>query len=104
MLTIASPAKKRNAMLLALLIGAFTMLLTETFFNNALPTIFSQYGVSQSTAQWVSTGYQLVAGLMIPLSAWIFHKFNVQHTYLVLAAIFLIGCLFGFLLRASGGY
>lgn len=96
MLNINSPAKKRNSMLFVLLIGAFTMLLTETFFNNALPTIISQYGVSQSTAQWVSTGYQLVAGLMIPLSAWIFHKFNVQHTYFVLAAIFLTGCLLGF--------
>ena len=68
----------------------------RNLLQQCLPTIISQYGVSQSTAQWVSTGYQLVAGLMIPLSAWIFHKFNVQHTYFVLAAIFLTGCLLGF--------
>jgi len=39
MITIESNKAKRNRMLAVLLIGAFTMLLTETFFNNALPTI-----------------------------------------------------------------
>ncbi|WP_243676917.1 MFS transporter [Secundilactobacillus collinoides] len=79
-----------------MLIGAFTMLLTETFFNNGIPTIIRVYHVTQSTAQWVSTGYQLVAGLMIPLSAWVFHKFNTKYTVITLAAIFLLGSLIGF--------
>lgn len=96
MLTKESPARQRNAMLGVLLAGAFLMLLTETFFNNALPTIIKQYAVGQATAQWVSTGYQLVAGLMIPLSAWLFHNFNLKHSYLVLVTIFLVGCLAGF--------
>lgn len=96
MLTIKSPAKNRNLMLGVMLIGAFTMLLTETFFNNGIPTIISVYHVTQSTAQWVSTGYQLVAGLMIPLSAWVFHKFNTRYTVITLAAIFLLGSLIGF--------
>lgn len=96
MLTEQSPARQRNAMLAVLLVGAFLMLLAETFFNNALPTIIATYRVSQSTAQWVSTGYQLVAGLMIPLSAWQFHNFNLKKTYLTLASIFLTGCLVGF--------
>ena len=68
--------------------GAFIMMLTETFFNNALPTIINQYSVSQSIAQWVSTGYQLVTGLMIPLSAWFFHRFNTKHTFISLLLIF----------------
>lgn len=96
MITIESNKAKRNRMLAVLLIGAFTMLLTETFFNNALPTIIKAFAVSQSTAQWVSTGYQLVAGLMIPISAWVFHRFNTQRTFLTLAVVFLVGCLFGF--------
>ena len=96
MITIESNKAKRNRMLAVLLIGAFTMLLTETFFNNALPTIIKTFAVSQSTAQWVSTGYQLVAGLMIPISAWVFHRFNTQRTFLTLAVVFLVGCLFGF--------
>ncbi|NLR10089.1 MULTISPECIES: MDR family MFS transporter [Lactobacillaceae] len=96
MITINSTIRKRNRMLGVLLVGAFTMLLTETFFNNALPTIIRTYGVTQSTAQWVSTGYQLVAGLMIPISAWLFHRFDTQKTFLTLTGIFLIGCICGF--------
>lgn len=96
MITIKSSNKQKITMMAVLLIGAFTMLLTETFFNNALPTIIKQFQVSQATAQWVSTGYQLVAGLMIPVSAWIFHRFNMRYTFLVLTGFFLVGCLFGF--------
>lgn len=85
-----------------LLIGAFTMLLSETFFNNAIPTIIQQFGVTQSTAQWVSTGYQLVAGLMIPISAWVFHRFNTRYTFMTLAGIFLIGSVLGFSANSFG--
>lgn len=102
MITIKSPLKKRNTMLGVLLIGAFTMLLTETFFNNALPTIIQQYHVTQSTAQWVSTGYQLVAGLMIPISAWMFHRFNTQKAFITLVGIFLLGCITGFMSNNFG--
>ena len=76
MITIDTPNKQKVKMIAVLIFGAFIMMLTETFFNNALPTIINQYSVSQSIAQWVSTGYQLVTGLMIPLSAWFFHRFN----------------------------
>ncbi|KRK94565.1 drug resistance efflux protein [Levilactobacillus acidifarinae DSM 19394] len=89
-------------MLGVLLIGAFTMLLTETFFNNALPTIIKQFAVTQSTAQWVSTGYQLVAGLMIPVSAWVFHRFNTRYTFITLVGLFLSGCLLGFFANSFG--
>lgn len=96
MLTINSPQNKKVRMMAVLIFGAFTMMLTETFFNNALPTIISQYQVSQSVAQWVSTGYQLVTGLMIPLSAWVFHRFNTKHTFISLLTIFLVGSVLGF--------
>lgn len=89
-------------MMAALLIGAFTMLLTETFFNNALPTIIKQFEVTQATAQWVSTGYQLVAGLMIPISAWVFHRFNTRYTFIVLVGTFLMGCILGFYANSFG--
>lgn len=96
MLTINSPQNKKVRMMAVLIFGAFTMMLTETFFNNALPTIISQHQVSQSVAQWVSTGYQLVTGLMIPLSAWVFHRFNTKHTFISLLTIFLVGSVLGF--------
>ncbi len=97
MITIDTPNKQKVKMVAVLIFGAFIMMLTETFFNNALPTIINQYSVSQSIAQWVSTGYQLVTGLMIPLSAWFFHRFNTKHTFISLLLIFLLGSACGFL-------
>lgn len=50
-----------------LLLGAFVSLLAETFLNNALVTIMKVFQVNQTTAQWLSTGYLLIVGTMIPL-------------------------------------
>lgn len=39
MITIDTPNKQKVKMIAVLIFGAFIMMLTETFFNNALPTI-----------------------------------------------------------------
>lgn len=51
MITIDKPNKQKVKMIAVLIFGAFIMMLTETFFNNALPTIINQYSVSQSITQ-----------------------------------------------------
>ena len=83
----------RTAMMGTLLAGAFLALMAETFLNNALPTIMAEFHVSQSTAQWLSTSYLLVVGLMIPVSAWVFSNFRSKHTFMAMMAIFLTGSL-----------
>lgn len=89
--------KKRTMMMTVLLFGAFVALLAETFLNNALPSIMRSFGVSQSTAQWLTTAYLLVVGLMIPISAWIFESFSLKQNYLTMMGIFFVGsviCIF----------
>lgn len=95
--TLKEHPKQRTTMVIMMLLGAFLTLLTETFLNNALPTIMKELSVSQATAQWLSTGYLMVAGLMIPISAWVFKRFDVKWTYLVMMVIFLIGSIIGYL-------
>lgn len=84
-------SKKRNMMMSILLLGAFVSLLAETFLNNALVTIMKVFQVNQTTAQWLSTGYLLIVGTMIPLSAWIFKSFSTRNSYLIMILIFMIG-------------
>ncbi|MDF7639347.1 MDR family MFS transporter [Lactobacillus sp. ESL0791] len=84
-------AKKRNLMMVVLLFGAFVALLAETFLNNALPTIMKSFGVSQGVAQWLTTAYLLVVGLMIPMSAWIYESFSLKQNYLTMMGIFFVG-------------
>ena len=89
--------KKRVLMMAVLLFGAFVSLLAETFLNNALPSIMKSFNVGQATAQWLTTAYLLVVGLMIPISAWIFESFSLKNNFLTMMAIFFVGslvCLF----------
>ena len=97
----SSVGGNRSAMMGTLLAGAFIALMAETFLNNALPTIMTNFHVSQSTAQWLSTSYLLVVGLMIPVSAWVFSNFRSKHAFIAMMATFLMGSL---VCTFSGGH
>ncbi len=86
----------RTMMILVMMLGSFITLLTETFLNNALPSIMKSFNINQATAQWLSTGYLMVAGLMIPLSAWLFKRFDVRKTFITFMFVFLIGSVMGY--------
>lgn len=89
--------RQRGLMMAVLLLGSFTALMAETFLNNALPTIMGAFGVSQTSAQWLTTAYLLVVGLMIPISAWVFESFSLKTTFVTLMSVFFFGsivCIF----------
>ncbi|MCK8607161.1 MDR family MFS transporter [Apilactobacillus ozensis] len=83
----------RTLLMVIFLAGSFIGLLSETFLNNALVTIMDSFKISQSVAQWLSTGFLLVVGLMIPISSWIFNNFNTRMNYVGMLTIFFIGSL-----------
>lgn len=90
-------SQQRTIMMAILLFGAFVALLAETFLNNALPSIIKSFNISQATAQWLTTGYLLVVGLMIPMSAWVFESFNLRQNFMAMIGIFFAGsiiCIF----------
>lgn len=87
----------RKILMGIVLSGAFVALLAETFLNNGLTAIMDYFQVSQATAQWLSTAFQLVMGLMIPLSAWIFNNFKSKYSYRVMLLIFMLGSLVCFI-------
>ena len=87
--------KKRNLMMAVILFGAFMALLAETLFNNALTSIMHSFSINQATVQWLSTGYLLVVGLMIPISSWVFNNFKTKYNYLFMITLFLIGSVIG---------
>ena len=52
-----------------LMIGAFISFLNNTLMNVALPSIMRDLDVGPSTAQWLTTGFMLVSGILIPTTA-----------------------------------
>lgn len=63
--------KASFSLLAILMIGAFVALLSNTLLNIALPSIMKDFDVSASTVQWLSTGYMLVNGILIPTTAFL---------------------------------
>lgn len=74
-----------------LMVGAFITFLNNTLLNIALPPIMTEMKVGPSAAQWVTTGYMLVNGIMIPTTAFLIEKYSVRRLFLVATGIFSIG-------------
>ncbi|MGL4654497.1 MAG: MDR family MFS transporter [Sarcina sp.] len=89
--------KKYNAILIAavMLLGAFVSFLNSTFMNVAIPDIMRELHITVSTAQWLTNGYMLVLGIMIPFTAFLTDKFKTRTLFLAAMIIFSIGTLLG---------
>lgn len=82
---------KRSLLVAVLLIGTFCTVLNQTLLTTAFPTLMKEFDVSAATIQWLTTGFLLVNGIMIPISAWLMNKFNSKNLYIGAMSIFLIG-------------
>ncbi|WP_338554254.1 MDR family MFS transporter [Paenibacillus sp. KS-LC4] len=82
---------KRGPMLTALLIGAFVAFLNENLLANALPGLMREFNVTASTIQWLSTGYMLVIGVLVPVTALLQQWFNTRQMFMTAMTLFLAG-------------
>src|SRR3954453_10869127 len=78
-----------------LMVGAFIAFLNNTLLNIALPSIMKDLKVEPSTVQWLTTGFMLVNGILIPTSAFLIQKFSVRRLFLAAMLLFTIGTILG---------
>ncbi|MCT3573611.1 MDR family MFS transporter [Levilactobacillus brevis] len=81
----------RGLLVALLLIGTFCTVLNQTILSTAFPTLMKSFDVSTSTVQWLTTGFLLVNGIMIPISAWLITTISSKVLYMSAMSIFLIG-------------
>lgn len=74
-----------------LMVGAFISFLNNTLLNIALPSIMKDLNIEASTVQWLTTGFMLVNGVLIPISAFLIQKFSVRHIFIAAMVLFTIG-------------
>src|SRR5690625_3450271 len=82
-----------------LMLGAMPIIFIQTAIRTALPTMLDDLAVSPAIGQWIVTGYALIKGIMVPISAFAMNKFRSTKLYLSILGLF--G--FGSLLAAIGG-
>lgn len=83
----------RGKILAALLFGMFIAILNQTLLNVALPKINTEFNISASTGQWLMTGFMVVNGILIPITAYLFNKYSYRKLFLVALVLFTIGSL-----------
>ncbi|MED4404082.1 DHA2 family efflux MFS transporter permease subunit [Metabacillus fastidiosus] len=93
----AAPSTEKDSgnrkILVALMLGAFVAILNQTLLNVAIPHIMNDLGISANTVQWLSTGYMLVNGIAIPITAFLIEKFGTRKLFLAAIFLFTIGSL-----------
>ncbi|WP_347906917.1 MDR family MFS transporter [Enterococcus cecorum] len=87
----------RGLLVVVLLIGTFCTVLNQTLLATAFPTLMKEFDISASTVQWLTTGFLLVNGIMIPVSAWLINSFSSKKLYISAMTTFLIGTIICFL-------
>ncbi|MEK4056705.1 DHA2 family efflux MFS transporter permease subunit [Paenibacillus sp. FSL F4-0087] len=84
---------KKGPIVAALLIGAFVAFLNQTLMNVALPKIMEDLGIGANKAQWLTTGYMLVNGVLIPVTAYLIAKFSTRQIFITAMTLFTLGTL-----------
>ncbi|WP_445491405.1 MDR family MFS transporter [Niallia sp. 03133] len=80
-----------KAILITFMIGAFFAILNETLLNIALTELKNVFQVNTPTVQWLATGFMLVMGVLMPVSALLIQSFTTRHMFIGVMTIFLIG-------------
>ncbi|AOK88604.1 DHA2 family efflux MFS transporter permease subunit [Paenibacillus polymyxa] len=84
---------RRAPIVAALLIGAIVAILNQTLISVALPKMMSDLNIDANIAQWLSTGFMLVNGVLIPVTAFLIARFSTRKLFISAMTIFSIGTL-----------
>lgn len=83
-------------MLLAVLYGsAFLAGFNENLVNMALMSIMGEYGIDSITAQWLVTGYMIVATIVVTCMAFFYRRFKLRTLFFSASALSFAGSVMG---------
>lgn len=79
------------SLMLAGIIGTFN----ETAINIAISDLINQFAITESTVQWLSSGYLLTLGILVPLSGLLIQWFTTRQLFLASLIISIVGSAIG---------
>lgn len=87
-----SKVTRREILVLAIVIaGAFIAILNQTVLSPALPKLMEDFQITAGTAQWVTTIYLLVNGIMVPVTAFLIDRYPTRKLFIVSLLSFIAG-------------
>lgn len=88
-----STSYKKSTIVALLLAGSFIAILNQTLMITAIPPIMKEMGVTANSAQWLTTVFMLVNGIMIPISAFLLERFTTRQLFITAMSVFAFGTL-----------
>ena len=83
--------RKEITIIGVVLAGAFLAILNQTVLSPALPKLMETFSVTAGTAQWVTSIYMLVNGVMVPVSGFLIDKFPTRKLFFAAMIMFIMG-------------
>ncbi|QCR33372.1 DHA2 family efflux MFS transporter permease subunit [Lysinibacillus sp. SGAir0095] len=84
----------KKVLLFVLLLGGFISILNQTILNVALSKFMDVFSVNGTTVQWLATGFMLVNGVLIPVTAFLMKRFSTRQLFISSMLLLLIGSVF----------
>lgn len=86
-------SRKRTLIFINLIVSGIASAILSTAMTTALPELVRYFGVSTSIGQWVTSGYSLAMGVVMPFTAFLITRFPTKKLYLTGIGGFLVGLL-----------
>lgn len=84
---------RTTPILISFLIAGFIGLFSETALNMALGDLIEQFHVASSTIQWLTTGYLLTLGILVPVSGLLLQWFTTRQLFISALTFSIVGTL-----------
>lgn len=76
-----------------LIAGSFLAILNQTLLATAIPPIMKDLDLTENTAQWLTTIFMLVNGIMVPITAFLIETFTTRRLFMFAMSTFAFGTL-----------
>lgn len=83
--------KRRSLIFINIIISGIATSVLSTAMTTALPPVIAELGINVSTGQWLTSGYSLAMGIIMPLTAFLITKFPSKRLYLSGILCFILG-------------
>lgn len=83
--------KKRTMIFVNIIITCIATSLLATALTTALPPIINELDISVTKGQWLTSGYSLAMGIMMPLTAFLITRFPTKKLYIGSLVLFILG-------------
>ena len=74
--------RNKKILLIVLIAGCFLSTLNQTLLNVAMSNLMEVFDVTAATVQWLSTGFMLVNGVLVPITAFLMKRFTTRQLFI----------------------